>query len=43
MKKYLTIALVSLALFNCKKDEHLHPHDDNELITRVDLINSLSS
>jgi hypothetical protein len=38
MKKYLTIALLSVALFNCKKDEHLHPHDDNELITRVDLI-----
>jgi hypothetical protein len=38
MKKYLTIALLSVALFNCKKDEHLDPHDDNELITRVDLV-----
>ena len=38
MKKYLTIALLSVALLNCKKDEHLDPHDDNELITRVDLI-----
>ena len=38
MKKYVTIALLSVALFNCKKDEHLDPHDDNELITRVDLV-----
>jgi hypothetical protein len=38
MKKYLIIALLSVALFNCKKDEHLDPHDDNELITRVDLV-----
>lgn len=38
MKKYLTIALLSVILFNCKKDEHLDPHDDNELTTRVDLV-----
>ena len=38
MKKYLTIALVALALFNCKKEDEVEPVDDNELITRVDLI-----
>jgi hypothetical protein len=38
MKKYLTIALLSLALFNCKKADDIEPTDDNELITRVDLI-----
>jgi hypothetical protein len=37
MKKYLSI-LVAVILFTaCKKDDHLHPHDDNELITRVEL------
>jgi hypothetical protein len=38
MKKYLTIALVAFTLFNCKKRDDIEPTDDNELITRVDLI-----
>lgn len=38
MKKYITIALVALSLFNCKKGEEMDPTDDNELITRIDLV-----
>jgi hypothetical protein len=38
MKKYVTIALLSVALLNCKKEDDIEPTDDNELITRVDLV-----
>jgi hypothetical protein len=38
MKKYLAIVLVTFTLFNCKKGDEIEPTDDNELITRVDLI-----
>lgn len=37
MKKYLSILVAVILFTSCKKDDHLHPHDDNELITRVEL------
>jgi hypothetical protein len=37
MKKYLPILITILFLMACKKDEDIHPTDDNELITRVEL------
>lgn len=37
MKKYLPILMSALLFTACKKDEDIHPTDDNELITRVEL------
>ena len=37
MKKYLPILVAALLFTSCKKEEDIHPTDDNELITRVEL------
>ena len=37
MKKYLPILMTAILFMACKRDEDIHPTDDNELITRVEL------
>lgn len=37
MKKYLPILMTAILFIACKKDGDIHPTDDNELITRVEL------